>query len=172
MRSFIMMRGGKPVPTQLKLLRGNPGQRALPKGEIQPLVEAECPPAPHHIRRSEHAREEWSRIAPELHRLGILTIADYRPLSLYCIAFARWCEAEDALFEMAQENPKHRGLLVDGANGGKITNPLVKIAANASLNVMRFAVEFGFTPASRTRVTGSAAGEEPDRKFAGLIANQ
>jgi hypothetical protein len=37
---------------------------------------------------------------------------------------------------------------------------------------MRFAVEFGFTPASRTRVTGSAAGDEPERKFSGLLANQ
>jgi P27 family predicted phage terminase small subunit len=167
-----MMRGAKAVPTQLKLLRGNTGHRPLPKGEIQPLVEAECPPAPHHIRRSEVAREEWNRIAPELHRLGILTIADYRPLSLYCLAYARWCEAEDALYEMAQENPKHRGLLVEGANGGHITNPLVKIAANASLNLMRFCVEFGFTPSSRTRVNGTASGEEAERKFSGLLANQ
>jgi P27 family predicted phage terminase small subunit len=139
---------------------------------MQPMVEETCPPAPHNIRRSAHAREEWDRIAPELHRLGILTIADYRPLSLYCLAYARWCEAEDALYAEAQNDPRSFGLIVEGAMGGKVANPLVKIAASASLTLMRFAVEFGFTPASRTRVTGSASGSEPKSKFDGLLANQ
>jgi P27 family predicted phage terminase small subunit len=167
-----MMRGGKPVPTHLKLLRGNPGQRALPKGEIQPLVEAECPKPPINVRRSGYACEEWSRIAPELHRLGVLTVADYPALALYCLAYARWSEAEDALYAMAEDDPKYRALLVTGSMGSQIANPLVKIAASASLNLMRFCVEFGFTPASRTRVHGSASGEEADRKFSGLLANQ
>jgi P27 family predicted phage terminase small subunit len=166
-----MQRGAKPTPTPLRLLRGNPGQRPLPKGEPQPLREAECPPAPHHIRRSDYAREEWNRIAPELHRLGLLTIADYRPLSLYCLAYARWLEAEDALYASAQNDPHTYGLVVEGAMGGKVANPLVKIAASAAVTVMRFAVEFGFTPASRTRISGTASGDEPDSKFGGLIAN-
>jgi P27 family predicted phage terminase small subunit len=129
------------------------------------------PAPPVNIRRNGYAREEWERIAPELHRLGVLTVADLPSLALYCQAYARWCDAEDALYAMLQDDPKHNALLVDSANGGLKANPLVGISATAGLNLMRYAVEFGFTPASRTRVSGSASGEEPDQKFAGLIAN-
>jgi P27 family predicted phage terminase small subunit len=168
-----MQRGAKPVPTTLKLLRGNPGHRAIqPNGEPQPQRPATIPDPPRRIKRSEFACEEWNRIAPELWRLNLLTVADIPALAIYCQAYAHWCEAEEALYVMKEDDPKHHGLIVEGPNGGKTTNPLVKIAASAALNVMRFAVEFGFTPASRTRISGSASGEEPDRKFAGLLANQ
>ncbi|MCA1452153.1 phage terminase small subunit P27 family [Bradyrhizobium sp. BRP22] len=165
-----MQRGAKPKPTALKLLRGVPGHHALPKGELHPLREETCPPPPHNIRHKADAREEWNRIAPELHRLGLLTIADYRPLSLYCLAYARWCDAEAALDEMAKDDPRFHALVVEGAMGGKVANPLVKIAATAGLHVMRYAVEFGFTPSSRTRISGTASGDEPKSKFDGLLA--
>jgi P27 family predicted phage terminase small subunit len=97
-----------------------------------------------------------------------LTIADVRPLSLYCLAYARWCEAEDELYG-GKERPD---LVIEGAMGGKVANPLVKIAASAGLNLMRYAVEFGFTPSSRTRISGTASADESDSKFGGLLASQ
>jgi P27 family predicted phage terminase small subunit len=167
-----MMRGAKPAPTQLRLLRGNPGQRALPRGEPQPMRPETVPLPPRQIARSSYASEEWNRIAPELWRLNLLTVADIQALVVYCQAYARWCEAEDALYAMAQDDPKTYGLIIESVNGAQIANPLVKLAGTASLNLMRFAVEFGFTPASRTRISGNAGADEPDSKFAGLLANQ
>ena len=38
------MRGRKPVPTRLKVIRGNPGKRALNKNEPQPAGELADPP--------------------------------------------------------------------------------------------------------------------------------
>jgi len=165
------MPGGRPrTPTNLHILRGNPSQHALPKGEPQPRRYEECPAAP--IRLRDEAREEWARIAPELHRLGLLTVADVRPLALYCLAYGRWCKAEDAMYAAEQNDPHNFGLVVTGSTGSLIANPLVKIASQAAHDVMRYAVEFGFTPASRSRVTGNAAGSEPESKFGGLLANQ
>ena len=165
-----MQRGGKPTPTPLRLLRGNPGQRALPKGEVQPRVPGTLPQPPKNVARSPHAKEEWERIAPELWRMNILTVADIKPLALYCLAYARWCEAEDALYgDVPEGSPPN--LVIDGAMGGKVANPLVKIAASAGLNLMRYAIEFGFTPSSRTRISGTASSDEPKSKFDGLLAS-
>jgi P27 family predicted phage terminase small subunit len=61
------------------------------------------------------------------------------------------------------------GLLVKGSEGQARTNPLAKIAADAAADMVRFAGEFGFSPAARSRI---AAGLKPvsSGKFAGLLA--
>lgn len=71
------------IPTTLKLLRGNPGRRPLPKDEPQPALGAK-PPA----WLSEVARREWDRKAPMLEKLGVLTEADEDALATYCELFA------------------------------------------------------------------------------------
>jgi hypothetical protein len=50
-------------------------------------------------------------------------------------------------------------------------NPLVKIAADAGADMLRYTSEFGLTPIARTRL--AAGGFEPPStsKFAGLIGN-
>jgi P27 family predicted phage terminase small subunit len=114
----------------------------------------------------------WQRIAPELHRLNLLTVADLRPPACYCAAYGERCQAEDGMTGIVADDPHHFCLLISGANGNLIANPLVKIRASARDEVMRYAAEFGFTPASRTRISGTAAAGEPERKFSGLLAHQ
>ena len=63
-----MRRGPPPTPLHLKLLRGNPGQRRL-YPEPQPERPPQCPDAPDHL--CELAQDEWRRVAPQLHRLGL-----------------------------------------------------------------------------------------------------
>jgi phage terminase small subunit len=65
------MRGAKPTPTYLKLLKGNPGRRAV-RAEIAPAQPESVPEPPEFL--SSFARDEWWRVAPELHRLGLLTV--------------------------------------------------------------------------------------------------
>jgi P27 family predicted phage terminase small subunit len=142
----------------------------LPKGEPQPRRYDDVPEPPERLK--DEAADEWRRIAPELHRLGILTVVDLRALACYCAAYAEWCEAEDAMIAAKADDPHYFGLAITGGNGGLIANPLVKIRASARHQMMKFAAEFGFTPASRTRVTGSASAENPERKFSGLLAHQ
>jgi P27 family predicted phage terminase small subunit len=148
------------APTHLKLLRGNPGKEVLPKGEPQPLIPDEVPDPPQALSKT--AQDEWWRIAPELHRLGILTIADLRPLAAYCQTYARWIDCEAALADAA--------LVKVSSMGGEVVNPLLRIAERAAHDMMKYAAEFGFTPSSRTKVSCSAP--VPPSKFDGLLANQ
>src|SRR5713101_6600171 len=99
------MRGRKPVPTTLKLLRGNPGKRPLNPDEPQPRVE--IPPCPSHL--STEAKKEWRRSAKLLAELGLLASIDRAALALYCEAWARWVQAEEAL--------QTYGLMVKAPNG-------------------------------------------------------
>ena len=77
------MRGRPRTPTALRILRGNPGHRTLPKGEPQPKAGAHPPPW-----LSVAARKEWDRLAPMLERLGVLTEADADALGQLCAARA------------------------------------------------------------------------------------
>ena len=64
------MRGPPPTPTHLKLIRGNPGQRAN-SIEPEPQVPQELPEPPHFL--SEDAKGEWRRIIEEMVRLKLVT---------------------------------------------------------------------------------------------------
>jgi P27 family predicted phage terminase small subunit len=158
-----------PVPTNLKLLRGNPGKRAIrPEPEPEPL--AALPKPPDFLTAA--AVNEWWRISEELRRLRLLTVADLHPLAAYCQAFGRWVDAERALRRMAERDPLTHGLMVKGSLGNPIQNPLVKVAAHAARDMVRYAAEFGLTPAARTRIAAGAGGDDPPRgKFAGLLAS-
>jgi P27 family predicted phage terminase small subunit len=67
-----MKPGRKPLPSYLKAITGNPGRRPLNQHEPQPAHG--IPIAPLHL--SGGARRAWSRLANELNRMGVLTVAD------------------------------------------------------------------------------------------------
>ena len=62
------MKGRRPLPTNWKVLRGNPGKRPLNKNEPKPAIPNEPPAAPPFL--SGYALEEWRRISVEAYRLG------------------------------------------------------------------------------------------------------
>jgi phage terminase small subunit len=84
------MAGRRPIPTRLKLLRGNPGKRQLNRDEPTPAAEA--PSCPSHLGKT--ARREWRRISRELLKLGLLTKPDRAALAGYCAAFGDWVDTE------------------------------------------------------------------------------
>jgi P27 family predicted phage terminase small subunit len=160
--------GRRPTPTHLRLLQGNPQRRPV-RDEPQPLQLLEAPPPPGFIEA--YATEEWLRLAPELHRLGLMTIVDSAPFAAYCVAFARWRTAEEALAVMAAKDPVMRGLIVKGKHGTAVENPLVYTSRRAAQEMLRFAQEFGFTPAARSRIqAGVSGGQAPVSKFGDLLA--
>ena len=71
-------------------------------------------------------------MAPELHRLGLLTVVDVAALAANCQSHAHWREVEEALALMAEREQKTRGLLIRTTDGSMRRNPLVKIAADAA----------------------------------------
>jgi P27 family predicted phage terminase small subunit len=161
--------GPPPTPTYLKLLRGNPGKRPINKREPQPKIPASAPEPPSFL--SEYAVEEWRRVAPEAHALHLLSNLDRACFAAYCECFARWRTAEEALALMAANDPVMQGLLVKGKRGTVIENPLVYISRQAARDMVRFASEFGFSPAARSRINGGGdMGPRPPSKFGDLLA--
>lgn len=164
-----MYRGPKPTPTHLKLLRGNPGQRRLPENEPEPEQPPDVPDAPPFL--GSYAADEWYTVAEQLHRLGLLTVVDYPPLAAYCVAYGEWRTAREALAKMAANDPMMNGLLIKSRYGDAVQNPLVSIARKAAGDMVRYAAEFGFTPAARTRIAADFGGDAKPSKFAGLLAS-
>ena len=145
--------GRRPMPTHLKILRGNPGHRALPQNEPQPAP-YEAPPEPPTFLQG-YACDEWYRVAEELSRIGLLTVIDVTPLAAYCQAYARWRTAEETIAEMAKRDGVLHGLMLKTRNGTPIQNPLVITAAKAANDMIRYAVEFGLTPSARARIASA-----------------
>ena len=142
--------GRKPVPTALKVLRGNPGKRPLNDGE--PLPERHLPPPPRHL--SAAARREWKRLGQELLILGLVTTIDTGALAMYCQAWGRWLEAEEAL--------RKYGVMVKSPNGLPMQSPYLAVANKAMEQMRSLLAEFGMSPASRTRVRVEPVDEEED----------
>jgi P27 family predicted phage terminase small subunit len=125
----------------MKLLTGNPGKR--PMNMREPRPEPAIPDCPAEL--GEVARREWDRLASELGKLKLLTPLDRAALAAYCGAYALWAEAMEAI--------QKYGTMVKSPSGYPIQSPYVSIANRQAEIMMRYASEFGFTPASRSRIS-------------------
>jgi phage terminase small subunit len=80
------MRGRRPTPTALKLLRGNPGKRKLPPAEPKP------PTGP--VERPKFLRGRaarfWDTYVPMLQKLGVFTKADPDMFAVWCQLMAEF----------------------------------------------------------------------------------
>lgn len=117
------------------------------KNEPRPEVAIpDCPPELGPV-----ARQEWERLSGELGRLKILTALDRAALAAYCGAYALWAEATAAI--------QQYGTMVKSPSGYPIQSPYVSVANRQAEIMMRIAAEFGFTPASRSRISSPTKSE-------------
>jgi P27 family predicted phage terminase small subunit len=112
--------GPPPEHPHLRLLKGNPGKRRV-LVPPEPARSDACPSPPEYL--TGYAREAWLELAPELHKLNLLTILDIGPFSAYCCAYAHWQQAEEALQRSGE-------LTIKTAEGHPRVNPLVRIASS------------------------------------------
>ena len=156
------MAGRRPTPTHLRLLQGNPQHRPINKNEPQPTVPENIPDPPDFI--TGYAMDEWYRVVAELLAMRVLTNADLKTVEVYCQHYARWREAEEVLARVREGDPVMRGFLIKSATSGvAIENPLVRIARQASLHMLRCAVELGLTPSARAGLSAGSAGNAKSR---------
>lgn len=138
-------RGRKPKPTNLKILEGNPGKRPLNMNEPKP--DNTMPEMPKWLNAE--AKKEWKRVAPELHRIGLLTMADRTALAAYCQSYGKWVAAEKAIQE---KGLTFQMLTPEGEVRYEQQVPEVGIA-NTTLNQIRaFCSLFGLDPSSRSKM--------------------
>lgn len=130
-------------------MTGNPGKRPLNPHEPRPEPSLpECPP-----ELSPVAQREWARLAAELSKLSLITQLDRGALATYCGAYAMWAEAMEQIQKF--------GTMVKSPTGYPIQSPYLAIANRQAEIMMRIASEFGFTPASRSRIAAPAPEELP-----------
>jgi P27 family predicted phage terminase small subunit len=150
------MRGRKPVPTNLKIFRGNPGRHPLNK--LEPKGKTKIPPCPPVIKADDEARKEWRRMSRELKVLGLVTLIDRAALSAYCLLWSRWIDAETKVRE--------KGSVVRGTHNDPVMNPYLRVASKALEQMKAMLVEFGMTPSSRSRIAANpVADDDEDEKF-------
>lgn len=72
--------GNRPVPTKLRILRGNPGGRPINDQEPEPI--RGIPRIPKWLRKYPIAIKEFKREAKLLDQMGLLTVADAGALAI------------------------------------------------------------------------------------------
>jgi P27 family predicted phage terminase small subunit len=127
------------------MLTGNPGKRPLNDDE-QPRPEANIPECPPEL--GPLARQEWDRLVAELAALRLLTNLDRAALAADCGAYALWAEATAQI--------QKYGAMIKSPTGFPIQSPYLAIANRQAEIMMRIAFEFGFTPASHSRIATPA----------------
>ena len=113
-----------------KILEGNPGRRPL---TTDPESIKGIPDQPAILQGESLA--EWHRMTALLDKAGILTTIDGAALTMYCLAWAKFSQAER---ELQANGP------VFEANGFLRLSPWAK-------QCKALLIEFGFTPASRAK---------------------
>ena len=132
--------GRKPVPTKLKIMRGNPGQRRLNAKEPAPSPGPALPPP--HI--TGELSELWHEMAPPVEAMGLLTTADSVP-------FAQLVCLEHTARELLPLVHVDRGAMTDFL---KLQPALARLYR-----------DFGLTPSARATMTIGRSEGNPLNEF-------
>jgi P27 family predicted phage terminase small subunit len=134
-----MTRGRKPMPTQLKMIKGERQDRV---NHDEPQPETGIPICPVSDRR---VNEVWDYTVEQLRKMRVLTMADRDPLLAYCQAVVMHHRCSELL--------DGEGYLWQGSDGDvMVPHPAVKMQREAALLIKQFGAEFGLTPSARTRI--------------------
>ena len=133
----MAIRGRKPKPTAQKRVLGNPGKRALPENEpVFTDGSRLAPPKRWPKNKKGSERDEWSRIVPELVRVGVAKAVHQGALEKICELYA----ASVLLYERQD------------FTGSRMQAEAYRKALN----------EFGLTAASATRVSSTKGNDDQD----------
>jgi P27 family predicted phage terminase small subunit len=141
-----MARTGRPaVPTQLKILRGNPGKRKIKTGEPTPPESG--------VEMPEYlgpvARARWAVMLPLLQGVRVMTRADVEALARYCDTYEWWLATRAKLRADGDTYP----ILNDAGDIKYIAQrPEVAIAHKLAAQLHALEADFGLTPSSRTKL--------------------
>lgn len=139
-----------PVPTALKVLRGNPGKRPLNKDEPKPKVT--LPEPPPHLKAYKLAVENWFREGGLLLKLGVMTEADWGVLSVRCYLYHEMVSMMKKIKKEGRTYVKTTTARSGAVTETIVTNPLVAQLDTSIAEYRRVGVLLGLDPSSRSRV--------------------
>ena len=136
------MKGRKPQPTNIRLITGNAGKRAVPEDVPELPVVAALPDPPEQL--SQQARVYWPELAKQLRNMRVLTDADLPALAMLCESYATYWEA--------MEGVRTHGIISVTPNKYIVRSEYLNTASKAMSECLKILTEFGLTPSSRTKV--------------------
>jgi len=146
--------GRRPKPTALKILTGNPSKRPLNKHE--PIAENFNSPCPSYLTKK--GIEAWHKLTPILKDMNVLTNADSLALERLCDCYADILAARELI------KRDGRTYQTTDANGNTLikNNPAVNQARTSEAQLKSYLVEFGLTPAARTKLHSMNGDDEKE----------
>lgn len=152
----------RPKPTALKLISGNAGKRKINKAEPKP--KREIPSCPAHM--SDAGKVAWGRLSVLLDRMGVLTEADSAALERLCDCYSDILICRQSLIA---DGWTYKTMTAQGDTLIK-ANPAATQLRAADAQFKSYLVEFGLTPAARSKVhttPGEEIKEDPLAEFFG-----
>lgn len=140
------MRGRKPDPVGLKLLKGNPGKRPINLNTFAP--KSVIPKCPAHLKGE--ARRHWTRVTRELHAYNMIGEVDGSRIAQMCTIWARYVHAESMISKAEEKGGS--GLFVKTPNGYPVQSPWLTVSNKSIEQYGVICAEFGMTPSARVRV--------------------
>ena len=156
---------GRPrKPTAVRIAEGVRGHRPLNESEPQPSPGApdRCPPG-----LSKWAQTLWREIVAELDALGLLTVVDRGAFEAAIIGADQGHEADRAVRKFTAKVNSGKASREDFYHLSVMNN----VSKKGWNQYKAFCVEFGCTPASRTRLTADPAAPVASRSGQQKIAD-
>jgi P27 family predicted phage terminase small subunit len=148
------MAGRRPKPTHLRLVTGNAGKRPINKAE--PMPGRAIPSPPEHL--SPEARVAWGRFSAMLDRIGVLTEADAAALEQVSETYAEIV----ALRADIAANGRFQTVITKSGDEMERMRPAYSALMDADRRLKAWLVEFGVTPAARSKVKVNGAAEKQE----------
>jgi len=138
----------RPKPTAIKELEGNPGGRPL--NTLEPKPPLGTPEMPKGMGTA--AKRHWRVFVRELTTVGVLSIVDGIALSEACVSAAMAEKYRNEVLKSPMVEEPYFTKDGDLAGYKRKTNPALAGYLASSKNMKGFLIEFGLTPASRSKL--------------------
>ena len=153
------LRGFPPTPSALKVIRGNPGKRALNKREPRP--QAKPPECPDYVKADPVALAYWEHYVPILMDMKVLTVADQTVLASLCLVHSHLILNLKKVRELnAAGDSGIAGIVIATKSGYLAPNQLYLNVQTAIEQELKLCRELGLSPSARTRINTVSNGPE------------
>lgn len=134
----------RPTPTHLKVVAGTQRKDRANPDEPKPPLGAPVPP----VWLSDEAKVQWGRFSVWLEQMGVLTTADGPALERLVSVYL---EVKDLEATLVREGRTYATQSTVGERVVK-AHPAVAMLNSADIRLRQMLIEFGLTPAARTKV--------------------
>lgn len=110
---------------------------------------------------------EWGRLSQELAQIGLLSRIDRAAFAAYCECWSDWVSASRMCASVMVDGVLEDRKAIKSKDGALYESPYFSIKKRSAELMHKFLIEFGMTPASRTKIEASPLPvEKPSNRFA------